>query len=82
VEGLVKVVLGWAGAVEAGVPRAMQTMEQPTVRTMGLCRMGGAVHLASLHRPKRGDVQEEALQAGSSRQRRAALVWARGSSSA
>jgi hypothetical protein len=80
--GLVEVVLGRAGAVEADVRRAMQIMEPPMVRTTDLCQMGEAVHLASPHKPKHGDGQEEALLAGSSLLRRVVWEWARGSSSA
>jgi hypothetical protein len=80
--GLVEVVLGRAGAAEADVRRAMQTMERPMVRTMVRCQMGGAVHLASLHKLKRGDGQEEALLAGSSLLRPVVWEWARGSLSA
>jgi hypothetical protein len=81
--GLVEVVLGRAGAVEAGVRRAMRITEPPMGRRMDRCQMGGVVHLASLHKPKRGDGQEEeALLAGSSLLRRVVWEWARGSSSA
>ena len=82
--GLVEVALGRAGAVVAGVQHAMRITEQPMGRTMDRCQMGGAVHLASLHMPMRGDGQEEeeVLLTGSSRQHRAVWAWVRGSLSA
>jgi hypothetical protein len=76
--------LCWAGAVEAGVLRAMRIMEQLMVRTMARYQMDGAVsvHLASLHTLKRGDGQKQVLLVGSSRQYRVVWVLARGSLSA
>jgi hypothetical protein len=82
--GLGGVDLCWAGAVEAGVLRAMRIMEQLMVQTMDRCLMDGAVavHQASLHTLKRGDGQKQILLVGSSRQYRVVWVWARGSLSA
>jgi hypothetical protein len=56
------------------VLREMRIMEQPMVRMMDLCRLGGAAPLASLQTLKHGDGQREVLLLGSNRQCR--VVWA------